>query len=123
MLRLALLHAAAACWMLGALTCSAHAGGLRVGTADTMVKVPRDGTGALAREALRAIRWGQGPRVELARGEFESAQIVLAAPVDRPLRDVRVTLGALRRGDAEWPGGAHGEAAVHHEPGAGQPGV
>jgi len=46
---------------------------------------------------------GTALRVELARGEFESAQIVVAAPESKPLRDVKVTFGALTNGKTEWP--------------------
>ena len=85
------------------------ADGLRVGTADTMVKVPRDGVGPLGVEAAAAIRWGDALRVELARGESESAQLVIAAAPGKPLHGVRVTVGRLVRqtagGDVPWPAG------------------
>lgn len=72
-----------------------------VGTADTMIKLPR------ADNRHSAIRWHVPVRVELARGEFESAQIFIAAPDDRPLRKVTVELTALRQDAAgrlrEWP--------------------
>jgi len=80
----------------------------RVGACDTMVKVPRDGSSAaaLGAEALAETRWGGSLHVELARGEMESAQLVLAAPADEALHNVRVTVGPLEtRGDASWPRG------------------
>ena len=85
----------------------ARAEGLRVGAADTMVKVPRDGTGTLGAEALAAIRWGAPLRVELARGELESAQLVIVAPPGKALEGVRVSVGPLVRqragGETRWP--------------------
>ena len=80
-----------------------------VGVADTMVKIPREpaAVGSLGAEALAAIRWGGTLRLELARGELESAQLVLAVPADRALADVRVSVGPLLRrragGDVPWP--------------------
>ena len=87
----------------------AAADGLQVGVADTMVKVPREPAAgdSLGAEALAAVRWGGTLRVELARGELESAQLVVAAPAGRALEDVRVSFGPLVRrragSDVSWP--------------------
>lgn len=74
---------------------------IRLGVADTMLKLPRAGT------THRAVSFGATVRLELARGEFESAQIVVAAPDERPLKGVRVSLGPLTKVDAgppvSWP--------------------
>ncbi len=83
--------------LLAAATGALAADAPRVGVADTMVKIPRPGAGHAD------VRWGQAVRVELARGEFESAQIVIAAPESKALHGVKVTVGALKHGDAQWP--------------------
>ena len=99
---------ARACVVLCVLTAGQGlADGMRVGTADTMVKVPRDGVGPLGEEARLAIRWGAALHAELARGELESAQLVIAAPAGHDLGGVRVTvtppvLGSGRT-RAGWP--------------------
>ncbi len=79
----------------------------------TTVKIMRDDPAPLYFGTLTGKRWEAGApweplelvrrktvRVELARGEFESAQIVVRAP-SRPVRDLKVTLGELKNGQGE----------------------
>ncbi|MCX7599546.1 MAG: DUF4091 domain-containing protein, partial [Armatimonadetes bacterium] len=74
---------------------------MRLGVADTMVKLPRAG------QSHRAVNFGAPVKIDLARGEFESAQVVVVAPDNVPLKGVTVALSPLRRdnGDpaAVWP--------------------
>lgn len=74
---------------------------IRLGVADTMHKLRREP----ANPSARQIVWDAPVRVGLARGEYRSAQLVVAAPSGRTRRDVRVSVGQLTRrpGGRVWP--------------------
>jgi hypothetical protein len=65
---------------------------VRIGVADSMfhlsVKLPVDAN-------PEVIAWQHPLRIQLAKNEFESGHVVIEAPADRPLRRVRVNVGAL----------------------------
>ena len=78
----------------------------RIGVADSMATITPGPAPSSGVPEAAAIAWQKPLRVELARNEFESGQIVVEAPVDRPLRNVQVEVGPLvRRGWSRktWP--------------------
>ncbi len=80
-----------------ALPVSADETAVRVGVADSMATILRSPPKPSAEQAAEPIAWQKPIRVDLARNEFESAQLVVEAPADRQLNDVSVTITPLTR--------------------------
>lgn len=72
------------------------AGCLRVGVIDSMVKVPQERARLEDPASIaKQIAWGEPIRIDLARNEFENAQIVMTSSTGEALRDVRLEIGKL----------------------------
>lgn len=90
-----------------AFLCAGEPASLRVGVADSMATVSRTSAQPSAPAEAAGIAWQQPVRVQLAKNEFESGQLVVEAPADRPLGKLQVTIGPLVRDGATqgalWP--------------------